>query len=203
MGGNLRDDGLWTVPMLGRQLLVEIRDRMQHSSTLFLYGLAGVGKSHLLALLALERLGVQLANDAAGQPTQPVCFIPNLGKCAADVEGVWKALVEALILHPRALAALAEVRRESPTLPLMFLFARLSGIVTMNNVVVIADQHNALDTTGPDDSCDPLCVAIKKFIKSVGGRLPSQPKAVFAASANQKSISMLATKQDGIAKVCA
>ena len=192
-------DGLWSVPMFGRAQLGSVREQMQGSDRLFLFGLAGVGKSHLLAMLALLCLGQQLVNSTTGQPASAVCFIPNLRSCVADRDGVWKALVEALVLHPRALVDLARVHRDYSALRVDAYFSALTNFVQAHNVVLIADQHNAVDRDPSTGQRTALCEEVANFIASVG--IIGQSKLVFAASANQQSIAVLTTKQDQISKV--
>lgn len=90
---------------MGAQSLAEVHAKVVKHWHLFLFGLEGVGKSHLLAMLALLRLQAQI--DDPSELT--VCFIPDLGSCANDRYGLWKALIEAFVCDPVALVSLAQI----------------------------------------------------------------------------------------------
>lgn len=186
--GALRsEDGLWSVPMFGRAQLRTLHAEMKSRSRVFLFGLSGVGKSHLLTMQSLASLA---------DTTQRVCFIPNLDVCVVSRDGLWEALVEAFVCDPQALIALYQLRRDHSAIE--DLFAELSIFVRGRNVLVIADQRNVVDKDRAGKRTH-VSGEIANFIGSIGMDL--RARLVFAASANQSSVSLLVTKQDRTHKV--
>lgn len=187
--------GLWTVHVFGRELLATVHDLLSGTRRLFLYGLEGVGKSHILAMLALS---CQAAHHR--DHTKPVvCFVPSLLTCITDCYRLWLALVQAFIYDPCALAELAALKAAGS--PLGVFFGDLAVFVRSHNVLLIADHYNALAAGAHVDGNKELQTSVAEFIASCHSPL-STSTVVYAASASQTAIDILGLKPNNIKKVC-
>ena len=191
-----RAGGLSWVHMFGRAQLADIREQVRERQRLFLFGVEGVGKSRLLAMLALACMAEHVADPSK----PPVCFIPHLGDCVARPLSVWEALVQACIHDPAALLQLAHL--ESLGLrPPRELLGELLGFARQHKVLVIADQHNAVEYGQHAVVDRGAQIAVASFIASLGKGALDADRVVFAASANQSSVNVLTEKQDSTTKV--
>lgn len=170
------DDGLLSVGMFGRWQVRSLHGQLLYLQRYLVFGMEGVGKSHLLAMLALACLG-EKADE--GETHRAVCFIPALGSCLTDQDGVWKALVEAFVCDPPALAELDQLRRDhSGDVPAYL--ESLADFVNRRNVVVIAGRFDAVDKDAAG-ARTALGQGVANFI-SKAGQAGSSCRLVFAAS---------------------
>lgn len=191
--------GLTWVHMFGRGQLADIRHQVEKNMRLFLFGVEGVGKSRLLAMLALGCI----AEREADPSRPPVCFIPHLGHCVTRPLVVWQGLVQACIDKPTALAELAEWERLWRYSHPRVFFDKLRDFLALHKVLVIADGHNAVDPEQHKMADREAQIAVGSFIACLGKGMvaPNAERLVFAASANETSVNLLKEKQDSTTKV--
>lgn len=188
-----KNTGLWTVHMFGRAQIAKLYELLGVHSRVFLYGLTGVGKSHVLAMFALSCLAEHVRDDSK----PPVCFIPDLENCVTDELGFHSALVQAFVCDPFALEELVKVRAELRT-SVRNHFVSIQEFIKAHPILLVADQHNALDAVTHPSANKEMPARVATLVRGMLG-LGSQ--VVFAASANQSSIHLLSARERNTHKV--
>jgi len=163
--------------MMGRGFVRGVVEAMggdDPAKRIFLYGPQGVGKSHILAAVALF-CSVRRAKGDVGAP--PVCYIPDMKEALADSKYLFKCLVQAFIDQPDVLVKIVDIGMnvdESFNLPALVGWSR-----ARSGVVFIADQCNEVgNTQEPEDK------ALNKMVEGVG----AENWLLFAASSNQTKV---------------
>lgn len=188
-----KDTGLWTVHMFGRAQVAKVYELLGVHSRVCLYGLTGVGKSHLLAMLALCCLAENVRDGS--KPT--VCFIPDLEGCVTNESGFYSALVQAFVCDPFALEELVRVWAELRT-SVRNHFVGLTLFIKAHPILLMAGQHTALDAVAHPSANKEMPERVATLVRGMVG-LGSQ--VVFAASANQSIIHLLSAKERNTHKV--
>jgi len=155
--------------MMGRRFVRSVVDAVGEDRRIFLYGPQGVGKSHVLAAVALF-CSVRRAKGEVGAP--PVCYIPDMKGALGNTKYLFKCLVQAFIDQPDVLVELFAVVFDIPTL-VKWATEMKSGII------FIADQCNEVGNTQQAKD-----VALNDFVADVG----DDNWLLFAASSNQTKV---------------
>ncbi|KAM6502225.1 hypothetical protein JOM56_002202 [Amanita muscaria] len=151
---------------MGRSHFHELQERVKNrnflrgSESLYLYGTSGSGKSHLLAALVyhLVRKG------------ERVIYIPDCSVLYLDpAQVIWTALNFAFYDS----AVLGTIDRHSVDAMIHFMSKH-------QDLYVIVDQVNALETTGIDDN-------MKAQARALLGTMRFKHRYIFSASANENS----------------
>jgi len=169
-----------TFTFLGRSFVRQVADSTRRR--IFLYGPQGVGKSHILAAVALV-LSVKFAKGEAG--SLPVCYIPDMGD--ALNEGIFfSCFLQAFINQPTELAAVGLI--DPSDVPSLGRWTRNHGGITF-----IADQCNAIGKSlEPGKQQTREDEALEKLIKGAG----FGNRLIFAASSNQTKVDVFSTSMD-------
>ena len=154
--------------MMGRRFVRSVVDAVGEDRRIFLYGPQGVGKSHVLAAVALF-CSVRRAKGEVGAP--PVCFIPDMKGALEHPVYMFQCLLQTFIDQPDVLGGLANVHFDIPAL---VDWARLRS-----GILFIADQCNEVGNTQL-----PKDLALNEMVESVG---PFN-WLLFAASSNQTKV---------------
>ena len=146
---------------------VEDTDFLDGTTTLYLYGPAGTGKSHLLAALVchLVRQG------------ERVVFIPDCNALLTDLKGVIR---DALLFAFHGDPHLCDEITRANDVDDLFRFVDQRARQT---ICFVVDQRNALDSDGPAD----LMSVDKKAAFQTINRMRAFQRYIFSASANERS----------------
>jgi len=164
---------------MGRDLFCELQNRIQDVSfleefeSLYLYGTAGTGKSHLLAALAYNLV----------REGNRVVYIPDCSTLLlAPAETMWMALNFAF--YDSAVLGTIENRYDVDAL--------IRFMSKYQDLYIIVDQVNALESTG-NDSRKATKDQVIKWLDALRFR----HRHVFSASANETSNREADRKQSG------
>ena len=163
--------------MMGRGFVRGVVEAMggdDPAKRIFLYGPQGVGKSHILAAVALF-CSVRRAKGDVGAP--PVCYIPDMKEALSDDKYLFKCFIQAFIDQSDVLAEIVSIgvnANRSFNLPSLVGWARAS-----TGVLFIADQCNEVGNTQL-----PKDVALNEMVEGVG----ADNWLLFAASSNQTKV---------------
>ena len=148
------------------------------SSTLYLYGPSGTGKSHLLAALVYYLVG----------KGERVVFIPDCRTLLNDLEDeIRKALLFAFHNDPDRCGEISRARDMEDLVK----FVRKQP---EHSMYIVVDQRNSLDLDGPNDLNDDA----KKAAMAAINKLRASQMYILSASASQQSDRNSEQKQSGI-----
>jgi len=169
------------VKKLCRPKLNSLIDASEANTKTFVWGNTGTGKSHLMNAFAF----LKFCQHSIDRSKPRVLWIPHLGTFADDpAEHLFEALVLAFFDSPDNLLELIRIGRD---------WGELNAFIRRHSIILVADNHNALDGIQIDKAKGTQC---KNFIK----QFPSADqlrRVIYCASANQHSVALAVGKQDG------
>jgi len=146
---------------------IEERTFIAGSSTLYLYGPSGTGKSHLLAALVYYLVG----------QGERVFFIPD---CRSLVNGAERPIRKALLFAFHNDPSRCSKIHRAPEVRDLVQFVKSQPDYSM---YIVVDQLNSLNLDGPNDLRSRRKIETLEIIDS----LRSLQRYIFSASANQQS----------------